>query len=222
MAILRFPDPRESTPEGIVALGGDLEPESLLLAYRSGLFPWPIDGLPLAWFCPPERAILEFSQIHIPRSLKKAIRTGQFRLTLNRAFQQVILACADAPRPGQEGTWITPEMVRAYSRFHELGHAHSVEVWQDQTLMGGIYGVLVNGIFSAESMFHRAPNASKIALLHLVESLQAQGLTWMDIQVMTPHMEKLGAKVISRDDFLARLRRSSASENAFGARDPNP
>ncbi len=205
MAILRFPDPRESTPEGIVALGGDLEPESLLLAYRSGLFPWPIDGLPLAWFCPPERAILEFGQIHIPRSLKKAIRTTLFRLTLNRAFQQVILACADAPRPGQEGTWITPEMLRAYSRFHELGYAHSVEVWQDQTLMGGIYGVLVNGVFSAESMFHRAPNASKIALLHLVKFLQAQGLTWMDIQVMTPHMEKLGAKVISRDDFLARL-----------------
>ena len=206
MAIVRFPDPRQASEEGIVAVGGDLEPESLKLAYGQGIFPWPMEGFPLAWFCPADRAILEFERLHVPRSLKKVLRQSQFTFTVNRAFRQVIEACAESPRPGQDGTWITTDMIEAYSVFHELGYAHSVEVWDGELLVGGIYGVEVDGVFSAESMFHRVSHASKIALLHLIQYLQAKGLTWMDIQVMTPHMEKLGAFTISRDEFLERFR----------------
>ncbi len=204
--ILKFPDPRKSTPEGIVAIGGDLEPESLKLAYSMGIFPWPIEDFPLAWFCPPERAILEFDQLHVPRSLKKVIQKHPFQLTFNQAFRQVIQECAHTPRAGQDGTWITPEMIEAYSVFNQLGYASSVEVWKEGILIGGIYGVEVESIFSAESMFHHVPNASKIALLYLIQHLQSKGLTWIDIQVMTPHMEKLGARIISRDAFLDRVR----------------
>jgi leucyl/phenylalanyl-tRNA--protein transferase len=210
MAILEFPNPRQSTPDGIVAIGGDLEPDSLKLAYRMGIFPWPLSGprddFTLAWFCPPERAILEFSQLHISRSLKKFIQKNIFQITLNQAFRAVIESCAESPRPGQDGTWITPEMIDAYCSFHNLGFAHSIEVWKDQILVGGLYGVEVDGIFSAESMFHRVPNASKIALIHLVELLRSKGFTWIDIQVMTPHLQKWGAHLISRDEFLNRLK----------------
>ncbi len=206
MTILRFPDPRNSSPDGIIAFGGDLEPESLKLAYQMGIFPWPIEDLPLAWFCPPERAVLDFKDLHIPRSLAKALLKTSFKITLNRDFRQVIQNCAHQPRPGQNGTWITSEMIEAYSVFHELGFAHSIEVWKDERLVGGIYGVEVDGVFSAESMFHRISNASKIALIHLVQHLQSKGISWMDIQVMTPHLEKLGARLISRDEFLNRIK----------------
>jgi leucyl/phenylalanyl-tRNA---protein transferase len=210
MAILRFPDPRHASPDGIVALGGDLEPESLILAYSQGIFPWPIEGLPLAWFCPPERAILEWNRLHIPRSLAKAGKNSDFQFTIDRAFHQVIETCAKSPRPGQTGTWITEELKVAYCKFHELGHAHSIEVWSSNELVGGLYGVDGGGSFAAESMFHKVSHASKLAILFLMDHLHSRGLTWMDIQVLTPHMEALGARVISRDRFLSKLKQNKS------------
>jgi len=205
MPILSFPDPKITTSEGIVAFGGDLHPESLQLAYRQGIFPWPIEGLPLPWFCPPNRAILDLNQIHIPRSLAKYRRKVEFRYTIDKEFNQVIKACALTKRPGQKGTWITAEIQKAYILFHELGHAHSVEVWKDEKLIGGMYGVDTGGAFAGESMFHLESNASKLALLHLCEHLKSRGLDWIDIQVLTPHMKSLGAFEIPRSQFLKKL-----------------
>jgi leucyl/phenylalanyl-tRNA--protein transferase len=205
---MRFPNPRTSTTDGIVALGGDLHPDSLRLAYLEGIFPWPVEGLPLTWFCPLKRAILEFSELHIPRSLARAQRQNAFEFSFDRAFDKVIAECAKSSRPGQQGTWITPAMRRAYCQFHELGYAHSVEVWEGQKLVGGAYGVSVEGTFAGESMFFKAPNASKLALLHLIEHLKTKGLEWMDVQVLTPHMKALGAKEIPRDEFLEKLRQT--------------
>jgi leucyl/phenylalanyl-tRNA--protein transferase len=190
--------------DDIVAVGGDLEPETLLHAYRNGIFPWPAEGLPLLWFCPRERAVLDFDRLHVNRSARRA-RRRDFRFTIDAAFPAVIDACADMPRPGQNGTWITPEIRAAYTRLHRLGVAHSVEVWRDDVLVGGVYGVDVDGAFAAESMFRRESDASKLALLHLIGHLAARGLDWLDIQVLTPHLERLGARVMSRNAFLARL-----------------
>jgi leucyl/phenylalanyl-tRNA--protein transferase len=205
-----FPDPRESTPEGVVAVGGDLRPETLRAAYRRGIFPWPHEGLPLLWFCPPRRAVLERARLHLPRSLRAA-RKKPFAYTVDRAFRAVIEACALSPRPGQRGTWITPDMVAAYCRLHRLGGAHSVEAWEGGELVGGVYGVDAGGAFSGESMFHRRPDASKLALLHLLERLSARGLEWIDIQQLTPHLERLGARELAREEFLARWERELSS-----------
>jgi leucyl/phenylalanyl-tRNA--protein transferase len=211
--VLRFPDPRNTGPEGLLALGGDLSAETLLLAYRQGIFPWPIEGAPaLTWFCPPERGVIDFAELHIPRSLKLFRKKSPYRYSFDQAFERVIDHCQAAYRRDQPGTWITPEMREAYVEFNREGYAHSVEAWDTVTgeLVGGLYGVYFKGAFAGESMFHTAPNASKLALLHLIDSLQAHGITWMDIQVMTPHMKALGAKLISRDDFLDRLMRQHA------------
>jgi leucyl/phenylalanyl-tRNA---protein transferase len=205
MALIYFPDPRDATEEGIVAFGGNLKPETLLTAYRRGIFPWPIEGLPLTWFCPEERAILEFSDLHIPRSLARVIRQHSFEFTIDKDFKSVITHCSKAKRKDQPGTWITPRMIKAYCDLHAIGHAHSVEVWEENILVGGLYGVDSGGAFAGESMFHLRPNASKLALLYLVDHLKSRGLDWLDIQVMTPHMEAIGAKTISRDDFLEKL-----------------
>lgn len=201
----RFPDPRRVRGD-IVAIGADFRAETLIDAYQHGIFPWPTDEMPLPWFCPEERAILVFDDIHISRSLLRAMRQAKWRFSVDEAFEQVIRACAEAPRPGQDGTWIFPEVVTAYEELHRLGVAHSAEVWEDDVLVGGIYGVDCGGAFGGESMFHHRPNASKLALLHLVEHLKSRGLDWMDIQVMTPHMESLGAALVDRDEFLERLR----------------
>jgi leucyl/phenylalanyl-tRNA--protein transferase len=208
MAKANFPDPREATPEGIVAVGGRPEPGLLVEAYASGIFPWPVEGYPLLWFSPPERGILEFDALHVSRSLARERRRAQFSFTIDRAFEQVIAACAAAPRAEGEGTWITPAMRRGYVEFHRLGHAHSVEAWEGERLVGGLYGVDAGGAFAGESMFYQRPNASKLALLFLVEHLAARGLDWLDIQVMTPHMRALGARLVSRDEFLERLARA--------------
>jgi leucyl/phenylalanyl-tRNA--protein transferase len=208
--VINFPDPRGASEEGIVALGGHLSTENLLRAYRLGIFPWPIDGLPLPWFCPPERAILEFKDLHVSRSLRYARNRTAFRFTINRDFPAVIAACASTPRPEQEGTWITPQIVRAYCELNRLGHAHSVEVWEEARLVGGIYGVEVDGAFGGESMFYLRPNASKLALLFLIEKLGASGLDWMDVQMMTPHMEALGARLVPREEFLEKLEQTRA------------
>ncbi len=205
MPIRRFPDPRSATRDGLVAVGGDLHPDTLRLAYRQGIFPWPAPGLPLLWFSPPERGILDFGDLHVPRSLERACRRSALRLTVDADFAGVIRGCAGAPRPGQAGTWITAEIVEAYERLHRLGIAHSVEAWDGSRLVGGIYGVEVDGAFAAESMFYRSANASKLALLHLVAHLGSRGLDWLDIQVLTPHMERLGARAVARESFLARL-----------------
>ncbi|MBX3028052.1 leucyl/phenylalanyl-tRNA--protein transferase [bacterium] len=210
MAIIQFPDPRTASPEGIVAIGGDLHPESVLAAYRQGIFPWPVEKLPLLWFCPAERGVLELARLHLPRSLRRVRRLAPYTFSIDRDFTAVIRACAATPRPGQHGTWITPAVIAAYCRLHAMGIAHSVEAWSDGALVGGVYGVDVDGAFAAESMFHHRANASKLALLHLIDHLRSRGLDWIDVQTLTPHMKRLGAELVPRDEFLARLQRTRA------------
>lgn len=205
MLTVRFPDPRRATPEGIVAVGGDLRPQTLMGAYRQGIFPWPVEGYPLPWFCPARRGVLLFERLHIPRRLARVRRNTAWRFSIDEAFDQVIEACASVARKGEQGTWITSQMIEAYRRLHRLGHAHSVEVWDGARLVGGLYGIDADGAFAGESMFHLEANASKLALLHLVDHMRARGATWLDIQTITPHMQALGAHEISRDDFLAKL-----------------
>jgi leucyl/phenylalanyl-tRNA--protein transferase len=210
MALIQFPDPRTSAYEGIVMLGGVLNVPNLLNAYRRGIFPWPIDGWPLTWFCPEERAVLEFKDLHVPRRLSREQRRSPLRFTIDSNFRAIITCCARVRRNGEQGTWITPEMLRAYCALHEAGHAHSVEAWAGAELVGGLYGVDAGGAFAGESMFHLRPNASKLALLFLIEHLQARGLDWLDVQVQSPHMRALGAKEISRDEFLLKLTETRA------------
>jgi leucyl/phenylalanyl-tRNA--protein transferase len=208
MASVSFPDPRDATPEGIVAVGGRPLPEFLVEAYRRGIFPWPVEGYPLLWFSPPERAVLEFDRLHVPRSLDRERRRTPLRFTVDTAFARVIRACAEIKRAHEEGTWITADMIRGYTELHRLGHAHSVEAWEGDELVGGIYGVDAGGAFAGESMFYLRPNASKLALLFLIEHLRARGLDWLDVQVLTPHVEALGARLIPRDAFLDKLART--------------
>lgn len=190
----------------IIGFGGDLTVENLRKAYRNGIFPWHIDGLPLPWFCPEKRAILEFSELHIPKSLRKEYAKTKFTFSLDKAFEKVIINCSFAKRKDGYGTWITPEFIRVYSDFHAAGEAHSVEVWDEaENLVGGLYGVDAGGVFCGESMFYKRPNASKFALLFLIEHLKTRGATWLDIQVMTPHFKILGAKEIPRNQFLDKL-----------------
>jgi len=193
-----------------VGVGGDLSPETLLAAYRHGIFPWPPDEHVLLWARPRRRAILEARRLHVSRSLAKARRRTPFHFTVDAAFPDVIEACAAMPRPGQEGTWITPAIRGAYVALHRLGIAHSVEAWHGDVLAGGVYGVDVDGAFSAESMFRRESGASVQALLHLVGRLAERGLDWIDVQVMSPHLAKLGAREISRGAFEQLLARTRA------------
>jgi leucyl/phenylalanyl-tRNA---protein transferase len=203
--LINFKDPAFASAEGIVALGGRLSTTNLVRAYRRGIFPWPIDEFLLPWCCPEQRAILEFKDLHIPRRLARLQRQKPFRLTLDQAFEAVIVSCARVERKEETGTWITPQMIRAYCELHRQGHAHSVEAWEGDTLVGGLYGVDAGGAFSGESMFCYRSNASKLALLYLIEHLQERGVGWIDIQMMSPHMEALGAKSIDRSEFLKRL-----------------
>lgn len=188
-----------------MAIGGNLQPENVMEAYRRGIFPWPIEGLPLVWFSPRERAVLEFADLHIPRSLGRERRRAGLRFTIDANFSAVIRACASTQRAGETGTWITPGIIRAYSELHRRGFVHSVEAWEGDALVGGLYGVEADGAFAGESMFYLRPNASKLALLFLIEHLNSRGLDWLDIQMLTPHMELLGAKLITRDRFLEKL-----------------
>ncbi|HEX8161323.1 MAG TPA: leucyl/phenylalanyl-tRNA--protein transferase [Pyrinomonadaceae bacterium] len=203
--VMSFPDPRAANYGDIVAVGGNMEPHNLLAAYRRGIFPWPVEGCPLPWFCPRERAVLERGDLHVARRLARLARNTPYRFTIDAAFPRVVLHCARAERPDECGTWITPEVFQAYCELHRLGHAHSVEVWERDELVGGVYGVDAGGAFAGESMFYHRPNASKLALLRLLEHLGARGLDWIDIQVMTPHMEALGAKLVSRAAFIDKL-----------------
>lgn len=210
--MIRFPDPEYAAAGGVVHWGGSLEPDNLAAAYRSGIFPWPVDGWPLPWFCPERRAILEFDRLHIPRTLLKVQRLSPFRLTIDAAFSTVIRACANRRRPGEDGTWITPEMIDAYTELHRLGHAHSIEAWDGDEFAGGLYGVDAGGAFAGESMVYYKPNASKLALLHLIEHLKERGVDWLDVQVMTPHIHALGAREISRGAFLKKLADAQARD----------
>lgn len=199
---VRFPDARQANADGLVAVGGELSSQRLLLAYRSGIFPWT--AAPVTWWSPDPRAIFELDGLHVSHTLQKIIRKGVFQVSLDRAFREVITGCA-APGPGRRSTWITPEFVEGYTALHEKGHAHSLEVWQGDQLAGGIYGVAVGGLFAGESMFHRVSNASKVAVFHLVEHLKRQGFRLFDIQMLTPITTQLGGVNISREQYLRRL-----------------
>jgi leucyl/phenylalanyl-tRNA--protein transferase len=180
--------------------------ENLRAAYSRGVFPWPgYSDEAIPWCCPELRAILVFAELKPGRTLEKVRRRNEFTCTIDRNFPAVIAACAAAFRPGQQGTWISPAMENAYTELHRAGYAHSVEVWQGAELVGGLYGVDAGGVFCGESMFHRVDNASKLGLLHLVSHLQSRGATWMDIQQLTPHLERLGAREIPRREFLTRF-----------------
>lgn len=205
--VIAFPNPRHFPGiDGIVYVGGNLAVATLKQAYTIGIFPWPVEGYPLLWHCPDARGILEFKNLHIPKSLQRHRRNANYKVTFNTCFKQVIEACAKQKRSGQDGTWILPNFIPAYSKFHKSGYAHSIEVWNEKgDLVGGLYGVYINGVFSGESMFHTESNASKIALVSLIEKLQEKGLTWMDIQMVTPLLEHLGGNYVSRLDFLDRL-----------------
>jgi leucyl/phenylalanyl-tRNA---protein transferase len=211
-ARLRFPDPHQADKDGLVAIGGDLSVPRLLLAYRSGVFPWT--DAPVTWWSPDPRAVLELDRLHVPRSLVRTLRHGGFEVTRDRAFLQVMEGCAE-PSVGRESTWITPDFLEAYTRLHQAGHAHSFECWQDGWLAGGIYGVAVGGLFAGESMFHRVSDASKVALVHLVEHLRRQGFALCDIQMLTPVTTQLGGMNISRDEYLRRLASAIKKPCAF-------
>lgn len=206
-----FPDPVLASDEGILDLSDDLRVERLLEAYSFGIFPWPHEELPTLWYCPTERGILDFTDFRIPKSMQKFMRKSSWTYTFNEAFDEVLDACAAAPRPGQRGTWITKKMVRAYRDFHRAGYAHSLEVWDGDELVGGLYGVYVAGLFCGESMFFHETNASKFALVKIVEFLKSQGLKWMDIQMVTPLLEQFGGKYVSRSVFLRRLETAKAN-----------
>jgi len=219
MASDTFPDPRTfDYPEwvaigdyffrshDIVSFGAPLTPANIREAYGKGIFPWYSEGIPLPWHCPEERAILDFADLRVPRSLEKLRRKTEFTFTIDKDFRSVIRECSLARRPGQGGTWITWEFAEVYTQLHNEGMAHSVEAWDALgNLAGGLYGVDAGGVFCGESMFYKSPNASKLALLFLIDHLGTRGSTWLDAQVMTPHLEALGAKDIYRDAFLDKL-----------------
>jgi leucyl/phenylalanyl-tRNA--protein transferase len=217
-----FPDPRTYRyPEwvaigeylyrshDVISFGTPLTIANVREAYLKGIFPWNTEGIPLPWHCPEVRAILEFDRLRIPRSLEKARRRGDLTFTIDADFRSVIRECSLAYRPGQRGTWISPEFEAVFSQLHDEGMAHSVEAWNAAGgLVGGLYGVDAAGVFCGESMFFKTPNASKLALLHLIDHLSSRGSTWLDTQVITPHMEALGAREVYRNDFLDRLRQT--------------
>jgi leucyl/phenylalanyl-tRNA--protein transferase len=201
-----FPAPERAGAEGLLAVGGQLTPEWLLDAYRHGIFPWPItpDGKPLLWWSPDPRAIIELDELHVSRRLHRTCRQRKFRITYDRDFAAVIVGCATAgDRRGH--TWLTDEMIDAYIHLHRLGHAHSVEAWYQDQLAGGLYGVAIAGLFAAESMFHHVRDASKVALVHLVDHLRRRGYTLFDIQQRTPHTANLGGIELPRAEYLTRL-----------------
>lgn len=203
---LAFPLPEYAEPDGLLAVGGDLRPERVLLAYRHGIFPWPHRGYPMLWFSPDPRMVLRSADLHVARRLARELRKAPYEIRLDTAFGAVIRACATVERPGQRGTWITRGMIEAYSALHDQGYAHSCEVWRDGDLVGGVYGICIGRVFTAESMFMRAPWASKIALVTLVRQLDRWGIDHLDAEVHSPHVEALGATLWPRKAFLDVLR----------------
>ncbi len=197
-----FPRVHHRSKEGPFAFGGDFEPETIIAAYRSGAFPWPHPEEERLWFSPHPRAVIPVRSLHVSRRLARTLAQGRFRFTVDAGFEAVIRACADRP----EGTWITPRLIDGYLALHELGYAHSVEAWAaDGTLAGGLYGVRLGRMFGAESMFHRANDASKLAMVAMMEWVRREGIELLDIQVLTPHTESMGAVEVSRVEYLRRL-----------------
>lgn len=197
-----IPDPRRADPDGVVGVGADLEPSTLVAAYRMGVFPWPHEGMPLPWFSPDPRAVFWVSDVHVSRSLRRTLRRTGWTTTVDAAFDEVLRGCGEAR---DDGTWITGEMADAYRRLHAHGWAHSLEVWDGDVLVGGIYGVLTGGMFTGESMFHRTSDASKVALVDLCRRLHEAGASWLDAQLPTPHLLSMGAEPWPRTVFLERL-----------------
>jgi leucyl/phenylalanyl-tRNA--protein transferase len=194
-------------PNGLLALGGDLHPRRLLNAYRHGIFPWYSRGEPILWWSPDPRVVFETPSFTLARRFRRELRRSPWQATADTAFEAVVAACASSPRPGQSGTWITPEMREAYLQLHRLGHAHSVEVWDSDRLVGGIYGVATESVFCGESMFSAVSGGSKLALALLCRFLAEGGIDLLDAQVPNPHLALLGAKTLARSDYLQRLAR---------------
>jgi leucyl/phenylalanyl-tRNA---protein transferase len=218
-----FPPAEEADAEGVIGFGGRLTPEWLLDAYQHGIFPWPTGdpGMPIPWCSPDPRAVIEFERFHVPRRLARTCRAGRFTVSLDRDFKGVIRGCATSgDRKGR--TWLIPPMLRAYTNLHELGYAHSVEVWQGDQLVGGTYGLALGGLFAAESMFHRVRDASKVALVHLIEHLRIQGYRMVDIQQLTPHTAQFGATEIPRRAYLLRLAEALALPVRFAEEAQSP
>jgi leucyl/phenylalanyl-tRNA--protein transferase len=193
-------------PNGLLAAGGDLSPIRLIDAYRRGIFPWYSDGDPVLWWSPDPRMVLFLDELRMPRSLRRVIRSGRYKISMDQAFREVMLGCA-APRPRQEGTWITPEILDSYTSLHDLGYAHSVEAWVGGALAGGLYGVAIGRMFFGESMFARQTDASKVALAHLVLHLRRWGFELIDCQMTTSHLASLGAREEPRARFNEQLSR---------------
>lgn len=213
---LFFPDPSLANSDGVLAVGGDLSPERLLLAYRMGIFPWFNPGDQILWWSPDPRFVLFPEKLKVSKSMRPYFNQEKFRVTFDRHFEAVMRSC-QAPRQGQRfGTWITEEMIGAYCRLHEMGYGHSVEVWQDGELVGGLYGLALGRVFFGESMFSRVPNASKFGFIVLVRKLQSLGFWLVDCQQETPHLESLGAEPVPREAFLHILKKNEAEETLMG------
>lgn len=204
----RFPPPTRTTPEGVLAVGGRPDAETLEEAYRQGIFPWPHDGMPLLWFCPDPRFVLVPSQAHLSRSLRKTLRRGRYEVKADTAFARVIARCAAKPRPDQDGTWITAEMIAGYTELHRRGFAHSLEAWRDGELVGGLYGVSFGSVFFGESMFADAPDASKVAFATLLAQLVRWNFALVDCQSYTDHLASFGAEEWPRRRFLRTLQQA--------------
>ena len=201
---LIFPPPSLAEPDGLLAMGGDLSPERLLLAYQNGIFPW-YEGDHILWWCPDPRFVLFPDDIKVHKNIRKMMRSNEFEFTINKAFHQVIHNCKKIYRPGQDGTWITNDVEKAYIRMHQLGYATSAEVWKDGELVGGVYGMKLGKVFFGESMFSKVSNASRLAFIRYVKLLQEEGIELIDCQVYTEYLESLGATMIERKDFIRLL-----------------
>jgi len=216
MPIVSFPPITQADENGLLAIGGDLHVDSLLLAYKRGIFPWPInEDFPLAWFAPNPRGIIDFEDLHVSKSLKKTIRKNEFKIKYNTNFEAVIMNCAMITnRKGQSETWITQDIINAYIEMFRQGYAYSVEVYTNddkEKLVGGVYGVCIDTYFSGESMFYRETDASKVALVYLIEKLASHGVKWLDTQMVTSVVKNLGGKEISREEFMSKLKQSDFS-----------
>lgn len=202
---IKFPPPHLATEEGLLAIGGDLRVERIMAAYHQGVFPWYSDETPIMWWNPDPRFVLYPSRLKISKSMKQVLRQNRFKITFDTAFREVMESCQKSPRSDQDGTWITNELIDAFEKIHELGAAHSVEVWQDGELVGGLYGLSIGRVYFGESMFTRVSNASKAGFITLVQEMSKRGIEMIDCQVYTSHLESLGAESISRDQFLGQL-----------------
>jgi len=205
---LLFPPVSMANQEGLLAIGGDLSSERLLLAYSNGIFPWYNEDEPIQWYCPDPRFVLFPEELNISKSMRTVLNNGSFRFTINKNFKEVIENCKTISRKEQDGTWIHPDIVTAYTKLHEAGFAISAEAWKNGTLAGGLYGILIGKVFFGESMFSKVSNASKFAFIKMIQYLQKQNIALIDCQVYTPHLESLGASMISRNEFIERINKA--------------